>query len=170
MWTDPGWLFTNWKFRFDSDPQLHDLQPSCSWASPLCILVLYEEYLVDTSIFSELISALPFQISLPSLLSPHHLKWVWNKTIELKKLSSFVALFSCCHKLFKKQKGFFKIGFLYFANESDSTLTCRHWYSSKRINLYAEPRKNNILGNPTGKNLTLLYKNLDIFLQVKWKH
>ena len=36
-------LFTNWKFGFDSDPRLHDLQPSCSWASPLCILVLYGE-------------------------------------------------------------------------------------------------------------------------------
>ena len=29
--------------EFDSDPRLHDLQPSCSWASPLCILVLYGE-------------------------------------------------------------------------------------------------------------------------------
>ena len=36
-------LFTNWKFGFDSDPLLHDLQPSCSWASLLCILVLYGE-------------------------------------------------------------------------------------------------------------------------------
>ena len=29
-------------------------------------------------------------------------------------------------------KGLFQICFLYFANESDSTFTCRHWYSSKR--------------------------------------
>ena len=36
-------LFTNWKFRFDSDPRLHDLKPSCTWGFPLCILVLYRE-------------------------------------------------------------------------------------------------------------------------------
>ena len=40
MWTDPGWFYIyQWKFAFDSDPRLHDLQPSCSWASLLCILV-----------------------------------------------------------------------------------------------------------------------------------
>ena len=31
-------LFTNWKFGFDSDPRLHDLPPSCTWAFPLLIL------------------------------------------------------------------------------------------------------------------------------------
>ena len=36
-------LFTNWKFRFDCDPRLYDLQPSCTWPFPLCILVLYGE-------------------------------------------------------------------------------------------------------------------------------
>ena len=27
-------LFSNWKVRFDSDPRLHELQPSCTWAYP----------------------------------------------------------------------------------------------------------------------------------------
>ena len=36
-------LFTNWKFGFVFDPQLHNLQPSRTWAFPPCILVLYGE-------------------------------------------------------------------------------------------------------------------------------
>ena len=36
-------LFTNWKFGLDSNPRLHDLQPSCVWAFPLCVLVLMEK-------------------------------------------------------------------------------------------------------------------------------
>ena len=42
-WTDLDWSFTNWKFGFDSDPELCDLHCSCTWASPLGILVLYGE-------------------------------------------------------------------------------------------------------------------------------
>ena len=49
----PGmvYYFTNWKFTFDSDPQLLDLQPSYSWASPPCISSLCR---TDTIVFSKL--------------------------------------------------------------------------------------------------------------------
>ena len=59
-----GW-FTNWEFPIDSDPRLHDLQLSCSWASPLCILVLYGE-LIPSSFLNKPPTS---QISASSLLS-----------------------------------------------------------------------------------------------------
>ena len=57
MWTDPRWLFSNWKFGFDSDPRLHDVQPSCTlWRT-------------DTIVIFKL-NSFPSQISPQSLLSP----------------------------------------------------------------------------------------------------
>ena len=63
----PG-LFTNWNFRFDSDPWLHDLQPSHTWAFPICILVLYGVVIPLSflhEIISPLLNKLPTSIKCP---------------------------------------------------------------------------------------------------------
>ena len=64
----PGmvYYFTNWKFTFDSDPQLLDLQPSYSWASPPCSIYLWR---TDTIVFSKLNNP------------PPPLKWAWNRGV-----------------------------------------------------------------------------------------
>ena len=78
IWDD---LFTNWKFRFDSDPQLYDLQPSCT----LSFSALYSISLRrnNTIVFSKL-NKPPSQISPLSLLSnpPTQMGFSINKPLR----------------------------------------------------------------------------------------
>ena len=70
VWTDPGWLiFTNWKIGLDSDPWLHDLNFLYFSFSTLYSNSLWR---TNTIVVSKLNKPPPppFQISLPSPLSP----------------------------------------------------------------------------------------------------
>ena len=40
-------LYTNQKFRFDSDPRLHDLQPSCTWGFSVEVIFPFFSEIVE---------------------------------------------------------------------------------------------------------------------------